>query len=106
MHRHLLPRALAFLTLLVAACVAAEPRKPNIIFILSDDLAMGDVGAYGQKLIQTPHLDQLGREGTRYLQAYTGTSVCAPARTSLMTGLHMGHSPGRANFEIDRKSVV
>jgi arylsulfatase A-like enzyme len=61
---------------------------------------MGDVGAYGQKLIQTPHLDQLGREGTRYLQAYTGTSVCAPARTSLMTGLHMGHSPVRANHEI------
>lgn len=61
---------------------------------------MGDVGAYGQKLIQTPHLDQLGREGTRYLQAYTGTSVCAPARTSLMTGLHMGHSPIRANREI------
>jgi arylsulfatase A len=89
--------ALAFVS---AGLFAADTRKPNIIFILSDDLAMGDVGAYGQKLIQTPHLDQLGREGTRYLQAYTGTSVCAPARTSLMTGLHMGHSPIRANREI------
>jgi arylsulfatase A-like enzyme len=88
------------LALFAIGCLAAEPRKPNIIFILSDDLAMGDVGAYGQKLIQTPNLDKLGREGTRYLQAYTGTSVCAPARTSLMTGLHMGHSPVRANFEI------
>lgn len=74
--------------------------KPNLIFILSDDLAMGDVGVYGQKLIQTPHLDRLCREGTRYLQAYTGTTVCAPARASLMTGLHSGHCPIRANREI------
>jgi arylsulfatase A-like enzyme len=85
---------------LVTGAFAADAKKPNLIFILSDDLAMGDVGAYGQKLIHTPYLDQLGREGTRYLQAYTGTSVCAPARTSLMTGLHMGHSPIRANREI------
>src|SRR5687768_13661332 len=106
MHRPYYSRVVAVFALLVVSGTAAEPRKPNIVFILSDDLAMGDVGAYGQKLIQTPHLDQLGREGTRYMQAYTGTSVCAPARTSLMTGLHMGHSPGRANFEIDRKSVV
>jgi arylsulfatase A len=101
MHRRLPVLGLSvWLTLVSAALFGAEARKPNIIFILSDDLAMGDVGAYGQKLIQTPHLDQLGREGTRYLQAYTGTSVCAPARTSLITGLHMGHSPVRANFEI------
>lgn len=93
--------AAAFLPFLFGAVgFAGAAQKPNLIFILSDDLAMGDVGAYGQKLIQTPHLDQLGREGTRYLQAYTGTSVCAPARTSLMTGLHMGHSPVRANHEI------
>ena len=79
--------------------------KPNLIFILSDDLAMGDVGVYGQKLIQTPNLDRLCREGTRYLQArvglqITGTTVCAPARASLMTGLHTGHGPIRANREI------
>ncbi len=74
--------------------------KPNLIFILSDDLAMGDVGVYGQELIQTPNLDRLCREGTRYLQAYTGTTVCAPARASLMTGLHSGHGPIRANREI------
>ena len=73
---------------------------PNLIFILSDDLAMGDVGVYGQQLIQTPNLDRLCREGTRYLQAYTGTTVCAPARASLMTGLHSGHCPVRANREI------
>ncbi|MBN1123977.1 MAG: arylsulfatase [Sedimentisphaerales bacterium] len=74
--------------------------KPNIIFILSDDIAQGDLGCYGQKLIKTPNLDQMAAEGTRYLQAYCGTTVCAPSRTSLITGLHMGHSPIRANREI------
>ena len=81
-----------------AACPAAD--RPNIIFVLSDDLAQGDLGCYGQKLIQTPHLDQMAAEGTRYTQAYCGTTVCAPSRTSLMTGLHTGHSPVRANREI------
>jgi arylsulfatase A-like enzyme len=80
---------------------AAEPAaRPNVIFILSDDLAQGDVGCYGQKLIQTPNLDRMAREGTRFTQAYCGTSVCAPSRTSLMIGRHMGHSPIRANREI------
>jgi arylsulfatase A-like enzyme len=85
------------LALLTPTVPAAE--KPNLIFILSDDLAQGDCGSYGQKLIQTPNLDRMAREGTRYLQAYCGSSVCAPSRTSLMTGLHMGHSPIRANRE-------
>jgi len=85
---------------LVAGLSCAETRKPNLIFILSDDIAMGDVGAYGQKLIQTPNLDRLIGEGTRYDCAYTGTSVCAPARSSFFTGLHMGHCPTRANREV------
>lgn len=89
-----------FAALAAAAQAAAPAAKPNIIFILSDDLAQGDVGAYGQKLIQTPNLDRLGREGTRYLAAYCGTSVCAPSRTSLMTGLHTGHAPVRGNWEV------
>ncbi len=74
--------------------------QPNIIFVLSDDLAQGDLGCYGQKLIQTPNLDRMAAEGTRYTQAYCGTTVCAPSRTSLMIGLHSGHSPIRANREI------
>ncbi len=86
--------------LAAAAASAAEPGKPNLIFILSDDLAMGDVGCYGQKLIRTPRLDRIAKEGTRFLQAYCGTSVCAPSRSSLMTGLHTGHCPIRANREI------
>lgn len=88
--------AAAFVSL--ACSVAAD--KPNMIFILSDDLAQGDLGCYGQKLIQTPNLDRFATEGTRYTQAYSGTTVCAPSRVSLMTGLHMGHSPIRANREI------
>ena len=88
-------------TLLIAfsAHAADTPAKPNVIFILSDDLAQGDVGVYGQKLIQTPHLDRMAAQGMRFNQAYCGTSVCAPSRTSLMIGKHMGHSPVRANRE-------
>jgi arylsulfatase A-like enzyme len=84
----------------VSLFAASQTTKPNIIFILSDDLAMGDIGCYGQKLIQTPNLDRMAKEGTRFMQAYCGTSVCAPSRASLMTGLHTGHSPIRANWEI------
>lgn len=87
------------LILLALACGAIAADKPNIIFILSDDLAQGDLGCYGQKLIQTPNLDRMAAEGTRYMQAYCGTTVCAPSRTSLMIGRHMGHSPVRANRE-------
>jgi arylsulfatase A len=83
-----------------ASLPAPAAPKPNIIFILSDDIAQGDLGCYGQKLIQTPNLDRMAAEGTRYMQAYCGTSVCAPSRSSLMTGLHMGHCPIRANREI------
>jgi len=79
---------------------AAAANTPNIIFVLSDDLAQGDLGCYGQKLIKTPNLDRMAAEGTRYLQAYCGTSVCAPSRASLITGLHSGHCPIRANREI------
>jgi arylsulfatase A-like enzyme len=89
------------LFLIAPQAIGAEAGKPNLIFILSDDVSMGDLGAYGQKIIQTPNLDQLCKEGTRYTSAYTGTSVCAPARSSFFTGLHMGHCPTRANREIN-----
>ncbi|QDU25509.1 Arylsulfatase precursor [Anatilimnocola aggregata] len=89
-----------FPCLALSADPVARKGQPNIIYILSDDLAQGDVGCYGQKLIKTPNLDRMAKEGTRFTQAYCGTSVCAPSRTSLMTGLHMGHAPVRANWEI------
>jgi len=85
------------LALLMAVPAPASGDRPNIIFILADDLAQGDLGCYGQKLIRTPNLDRMAAEGTRYTQAYCGTSVCAPSRASLMTGLHTGHGPIRAN---------
>lgn len=91
--------ALLLALLLTTVCDAAD-KRPNIIYVLSDDLAQGDVGAYGQKLIQTPNLDRMAAEGTRFTQAYCGTSVCAPSRASLLTGLHSGHCPIRANREI------
>lgn len=93
-------RLLSILLAPLLALHTAVAQKPNIIFILSDDLAQGDLGCYGQMLIATPNLDRMAREGTRYTQAYCGTTVCAPSRTSLMTGLHMGHSPVRANREL------
>ncbi|MCE9612295.1 MAG: arylsulfatase [Chthoniobacter sp.] len=98
--RPMLVALVLVLPALLRAAEAAKSAKPNIIFILSDDLAQGDVGCYGQKLIQTPNLDRMAREGTRYTQAYCGTAVCAPSRTSLMIGQHTGHSPIRANREI------
>ncbi len=79
--------------------LGSEPQ-PNIIFVLADDLAQGDLGCYGQELIQTPNLDRMAAEGTRYTQAYSGSSVCAPSRASLMTGLDMGHCPIRGNHEL------
>jgi arylsulfatase A-like enzyme len=82
------------------AGAAPPPERPNFIFVLSDDIAQGDLGCYGQKLIQTPRLDQMAAEGTRYLQAYCGTSVCAPSRASFFTGLHTGHCPVRGNYEV------
>ena len=88
------------LFLLLGAFAVRAADKPNLIFILCDDLAQGDLGCYGQKLIQTPNLDRMAAEGTLFPQLYSGTSVCAPSRSSLMTGLHMGHCPIRANREV------
>jgi len=82
-----------------AADAAPLPERPNVVFILCDDLAQGDLGCYGQRLIRTPHLDRMAAEGTRFTQAYCGTSVCAPSRAVLLTGLDSGHCPIRANRE-------
>jgi uncharacterized sulfatase len=69
----------------------ADANKPNIIFILADDLGYGDVGCYGQKRIETPNIDRMAADGLRFTQAYAGATVCAPSRCVLMTGLHNGH---------------
>ena len=76
----------------------AEPRKrPNIVFILADDLGLGHVGAFGQTLIRTPAMDRIAAEGMRFERCYAGANVCAPSRSTLMTGLHTGHTAVRAN---------
>ena len=81
------------------ASSASEQKssKPNIIYIMADDLGYGDLGCYGQKLIHTPHIDRLADEGIRFTQCYSGSTVCAPARSCLMTGQHTGHTRIRGN---------
>jgi len=83
----------------IVTSVSFAATKPNIIFILADDLGQGDLGCYGQQKIKTPNLDRMAAEGVRFTQAYSGTTVCAPSRTSLITGLHIGHAPVRGNRE-------
>ena len=75
-------------------------KKPNIIFIMADDLGYGDLGCYGQEKILTPNIDKMAREGMRFTDFYAGNAVCAPSRYSLMTGKHPGHAAVRGNFEI------
>src|SRR3954470_15152272 len=91
-----------FLTTIAAPAIAAAARasKPNILFILADDLGYGDLGCYGQKLIKTPNIDRLAAEGRKFTQAYCGATVCAPSRCCLMTGKHGGHAAIRGNKEI------
>jgi arylsulfatase A-like enzyme len=90
----------------VAAVVAGSFReqasafggeKPNIIFIMADDLGYADLGCYGQKSIKTPYVDRMAREGLKFTQCYTGAVVCAPSRSVLMTGQHTGHTRVRGN---------
>jgi arylsulfatase A-like enzyme len=92
------------LFLVCAAAVAparaetvAPARRPNLILILADDLGYGDLGCFGQSRFKTPHLDSLARDGMRFTRMYAGSTVCAPSRSVLMTGLHTGHTPVRGN---------
>jgi len=75
-------------------------NKPNIIYILADDLGYGDLSCYGQQKFETPNIDRLAAEGMMFTQHYSGSTVCAPSRSSLLTGLHTGHTPIRGNKEL------
>ncbi|QDT98167.1 Arylsulfatase [Gimesia aquarii] len=79
------------IVLLMNQSQAAE--TPNIIYIMADDLGYGDLGCYGQKVIKTPHIDQLAKEGMRFTNHYSGHTVCRPSRLVLLTGMHSGHTP-------------
>jgi arylsulfatase A len=81
---------------------AASRSQPNVIFILADDLGYSDISPYGQTQIQTPHLEQLARDGMRFTNAYAGNSVCGPSRAALFLGLHSGHNPIRHNPGVAR----
>jgi len=78
-----------------------KDRRPNIVFIMADDLGYGDLGVYGQQKIETKHIDSLARRGMKFNNFYAGTSVCAPSRSALMTGQHTGHTYVRGNKEIE-----
>ena len=78
----------------------SSAKKPNIIFILADDLGYGDLGCFGQKRIKTPNLDRMAEQGMRLTQHYAGSTVCAPSRCVLMTGLHTGHCFVRGNARV------
>lgn len=92
---------LAFI--LLSSCAGEQGTKeagrPNIIFILADDLGYGDLGCYGQEFIETPHIDALASSGMKFSQHYSGSPVCAPSRCVLLTGLHSGHAYIRGNDE-------
>jgi arylsulfatase A len=95
-----IPRPRTLIALLLAALTALgvlAAERPNIIFIMADDLGYGDLGCYGQKQVQTPHLDRMAAEGMRFTQHYSASTVCAPSRCALLTGLHTGHSAVRDN---------
>ena len=91
---------------IAAVCLALagsnlHAEKPNIIYILADDLGYGDLSCYGQKKFQTPNIDRLAKEGMKFTDHYSGSTVCAPSRCSLMTGLHTGHCQVKGNKEVN-----
>lgn len=94
------------ISVLLGGCLQSEQKndeptaKPNIIFVMVDDMGYGDLGCYGQKEIKTPNIDRLASEGIRFTNFYSGSPVCAPARSVLMTGQHTGHTTVRGNFGI------
>jgi arylsulfatase A len=86
-----------FASLAVHSNANERDGRPNVVLIVADDLGYGELGCYGQKIIETPRLDELAREGVRFTQFYSGAPVCAPSRCVLMTGKHSGHAAIRDN---------
>ena len=103
---------LAFLALLLFSCTGVKEKKeqeavkPNIIYILADDLGYGDLSCYGQEKFETPNIDKLAARGVKFTQHYCGSAVCAPSRSTLLTGEHTGHTPIRGNKEMKSEGQV
>ncbi|WDE96113.1 sulfatase-like hydrolase/transferase [Lentisphaera profundi] len=91
------------LSLIFFALVLNATEKPNIIYILADDLGYGDLGCYGQKVIQTPHLDKMAANGLRFTQHYSGSTVCGPSRSCLLEGKHSGNTYVRGNGHLQMR---
>ena len=87
-------------TLVVSEEVEGPDQRPNIIYIMADDLGYGDLSCYGQKKFKTPHIDRIAREGVKFTDYYAGSTVCAPTRCVLMTGMHTGHAFVRGNRSV------
>jgi len=87
-------------------CQGAAGPKPNIIFILADDLGYGELGCFGQEKIRTPNIDRIAAEGMKFTQHYSGSPVCAPSRCVLLTGKHTGHAYIRDNSEMRERGEV
>jgi len=100
--RDFLRKTAAALSTLATTASLARGRgalvgRPNIVFIIVDDMGYADLGCYGSRQIKTPNIDKMAAEGIRFTDAYSGCTVCAPARSVLMTGMHMGHTSVRGN---------
>lgn len=89
---------LSFVAFIACGSVIFSADKPNVIYILADDLGYGDLSCYGQTKLQTPHIDRLAKEGMRFTGHYSGNTVCSPSRAVLMTGQHSGHCHLRGNI--------
>ena len=96
------------ISLVIFSCSKTENKNtiPNIVFILADDLGYGEIGILGQKKIETPNIDQLAKNGMILTDHYTGSPVCAPSRSILLTGLHSGNNPIRGNDEWKERGDV
>lgn len=101
-------KSLNILLFYLCLLLPLSAEKPNIVFILADDLGYGDLGCYGQKKISTPRLDQMARDGLLFTDHYAGQTGCSPSRCSLLTGKHMGHSAIKNNghAELSEKDVT
>jgi len=97
---------LTLFALLFPLAVWAEAKKPNVIYILADDLGYGDLSCYGQKKFQTPNIDRLAKEGLKFTAHYSGNTVCSPSRAVLMTGQHSGHCYIRGNLSGEKGAAL
>ncbi|WP_372772785.1 arylsulfatase [Mangrovibacterium sp.] len=110
MDKNMLVKPLSLCVVIAASACQPTPKgnqendlsssKPNIIYILADDMGYGDLSCYGQQEYQTPNIDKMAANGIRFTQHYAGSTVCAPSRSSLLTGEHTGHTPVRGNLEV------